>query len=61
MVSVDEAFTVVTPSWRTASGSRGSACDTRFCTCIVARSMSVPPLKVMASCICPSELDVDFM
>ena len=34
---------------------------TRFCTCIAARSMSVPALNVTASDICPSELAVDFM
>jgi hypothetical protein len=54
-------LTVVTPSVRTASGRRGRACATRFCTCIAARSMSVPALKVTVSAICPSELAVDFM
>ena len=61
MVSVGDAFTVFTPSARTGAGRRGRACDTRFCTCTAARSMSVPPLNVTVSCITPSELAVDFM
>ena len=56
-----EAFAVVTPSARTASGKRGSACATRFCTCIAARSMSVPSLNVIVSCTVPSEDAADFM
>ena len=61
MVIVGEALAVVTPSARTASGSLGVACATRFCTCTAARSMSVPPLNVTVSTIWPSEADVDFM
>ena len=61
MVRLGEDFTVVTPSWRTLSGRRGSACATRFCTCTVARSMSVPPRKVTVSSMVPSEPAVDFM
>ena len=39
---------------RTSSGSRGSACCTRFCTSCCARSRSVPSLKVTVSVIVPS-------
>jgi hypothetical protein len=60
-VIVDEAFTVETPSARTASGRRGIACATRFCTWTAARSMLVPPLNVTVSDIAPLELAVDFM
>src|SRR5258706_350355 len=40
---------VVTPNRRTSSGSRGSACATRFCTSCCALSGSVPSLKVTVS------------
>ena len=48
-------------SARTAAGSLGTACDTRFCTWTAARSMSVPPLNVTVSCMTPSDPAVDFM
>ena len=37
------------PDWRTSSGSLGSACETRFCTCTWALSTSVPSLNVTVS------------
>ena len=46
MVRSGELFCVVTPRSRTSSGSRGSACETRFCTCTCALSRSVPSSKV---------------
>ena len=49
-----ELFAVVMPSLRTSSGSRGSACETRFCTSCWALSGSVPSLKVTVSVIAPS-------
>jgi hypothetical protein len=45
---------VVMPSRRTSSGSRGSACPTRFCTNCWALSTSVPSLKVTVSVMSPS-------
>jgi hypothetical protein len=45
---------VVMPRRRTSSGSRASACETRFCTCCCALSTSVPSLKVTVSVSLPS-------
>ena len=47
-------LTVVRPRRRTSSGSRGSACETRFCTICCALSGSVPSLNVTVSVIRPS-------
>ena len=49
-----ELLSVVTPSRRTSSGSRGSAMATRFCTSTCALSRSVPSLNVIVSVIAPS-------
>jgi hypothetical protein len=54
MVRSGELFTVVMPSRRTSSGSRASACETRFCTSCCALSGSVPSLKVTVKVIRPS-------
>jgi hypothetical protein len=54
MVMFGELFTVVTPSWRTSSGSRGSAWLTRFWTWTWARSTSVPTRKVTVRVSTPS-------
>ncbi len=56
MMKLGELLTVVTPSWRTSSGRRGSAWLTRFCTCTCARSTSVPTRKVTVSVSTPSEV-----
>ena len=61
MVKSGELLTVVTPSWRTSSGSRGSAWLTRFCTCTCARSTSVPTRKVTVRVSTPSEVACDDM
>lgn len=61
MVMFGEDLVVVTPSARTGSGSRGSACATRFWTWIAARSMSVPSLKVTERFSEPSDAAADFM
>src|SRR3954468_22819848 len=61
MIKLGELLTVVTPSWRTSSGSRGSAWLTRFCTCTCARSASVPTRKVTVSVSTPSEVACDDM
>ena len=61
MMKLGELLTVVTPSWRTSSGSRGNAWATRFCTCTCARSTSVPTRKVTVSVSTPSEVDCDDM
>ena len=61
MVKLGELLTVVTPSWRTSSGSRGSAWLTRFCTCTCARSTSVPTRKVTVSVSTPSDVACDDM
>ena len=45
---------VVIPSVRTASGNRGSAWLTRFCTSCCALSGSVPSANVTVSVISPS-------
>ena len=52
---------VVTPRRRTASGRRGSAMDTRFCTSTWASSMLVPMPKVTVSCMRPSLVDCELM
>jgi hypothetical protein len=49
-------LTVVMPSERTSAGSRGSACETRFCTSCCALSGSVPSLKVTVSVSTPSDV-----
>ena len=54
MVRSVAPLAVVTPRRRTSSGSRGSACETRFCTSCCALSGSVPSLKVTVSVIRPS-------
>ncbi len=54
MVRSGELLTVVTPRVRTSSGSRGSACETRFCTSCWALSGSVPSRKVTVSVMVPS-------
>jgi hypothetical protein len=54
IVMSGELLTVVTPSRRTSSGSRGSACDTLFCTSCCALSGSVPSLNVTVSVSMPS-------
>ncbi len=54
MVRSGELLTVVTPRRRTSSGSRGSACATRFCTSCCALSGSVPSLNVTVSVMMPS-------
>src|SRR5882757_5661177 len=59
IVMLGELLTVVTPSWRTSSGSRGSAWLTRFCTCTCARSTSVPTRNVTVSVSTPSDVDCD--
>src|SRR6266404_2437869 len=41
-----ELFSVTTPIFCTASGRRGSACCTRFCTCTCAESRLVPSSNV---------------
>ena len=56
-----EDFTVVTPKRRTSSGSFGSTCETRFCTCTCARSSSVPILNVTVSVITPFAVLCDDM
>ncbi len=61
MVRSGELLTVVTPSWRTSSGSRGSAWLTRFCTCTCARSTSVPIRKVTVRVSTPSAVACDDM
>ena len=61
MVRSGEAFCVVTPRLRVTSGSRGSACATRFCTCTCALSMSVPTLNVTVSCSAPLAVDCELM
>ena len=54
MVRSTELLTVVMPSRRTSSGSRASACATRFWTSCWALSGSVPSLKVTVSVMTPS-------
>ena len=54
MVRLELDFSVVTPIWRTMSGSRGSARLMRFCTAVSAWSGSVPILKVTVSDRLPS-------
>ena len=61
MMKLGELLTVVTPSWRTSSGRRGSAWLTRFCTCTCARSTSVPILKVTVRVSTPSAVAWDDM
>ena len=61
MMKLGELFTVVTPSWRTSSGSRGRAWLTRFWTWICARSRSVPILKVTVRVSTPSAVAWDDM
>ncbi len=61
MVRSGELLTVVTPSWRTSSGRRGSAWLTRFCTCTWARSTSVPTRNVTVSVSTPSGVPCDDM
>src|SRR5918992_1905760 len=61
IVRSGELLTVVTPDWRTSSGSRGSAWATRFCTCTWARSGSVPMRKVTVVVNTPSEVAWDDM
>src|SRR4029453_18036059 len=61
MVMLGELLVVVTPSWRTSSGSRGSAWLTRFCTCTWAWSTSVPTRKVTVTVSTPSEVACDDM
>ena len=52
---------MLTPSWRTSSGSRGSACATRFCTCTWAMSTSVPIRNVTVSVRTPSAVACEDM
>src|SRR6476661_7923801 len=54
MVMSGELLTVDRPRRRTSSGSRGSACATRFCTSGCALSASVPSLNVTLSVSTPS-------
>ncbi len=61
MMKLGELLTVVTPDWRTSSGSRGSAWATRFCTWTCARSTSVPMRKVTVVVSTPSDVAVDDM
>ena len=56
MMKSGDAFSVVTPMRCTSAGRRGSACETRFCTCTCALSRSVPSAKVMVSVSRPSEV-----
>jgi hypothetical protein len=57
----DDCFCVTTPCRRTSSGSRASACETRFWTWTCASSGSVPGRNVTVSSIEPSLEATDFM
>ncbi len=54
-----ELLFTVTPTCCTACGSRGSAEETRFCTCTCAISRSVPTSKVTAMENLPSAVEFD--
>ena len=56
-----ELFATVTPIWRTASGSRGVAVETRFCTCTCAMSRLTPMSKVTAIEKRPSAVEFEEM
>jgi hypothetical protein len=56
-----ERFCTVTPCWRTCSGRRASAADTRLLTSIVAWSGSVPMSKYTDSRIEPASELADRM
>src|SRR5476649_1728396 len=59
MVRLGDDLIVVTPIWRTSSGSRGKARCTRFCTSVSACETLVPILKVTVSIRLPSAVDCD--
>ena len=59
MVRFGLDFSVVTPIWRTMSGTRGKARLMRFCTAVSATSGLVPILKVTVSVRLPSALACD--
>ena len=56
-----DVFWVVTPSARVGSGSRGSTCAIRFCTCTCALSMSAPTRKVTVMSTAPFAVDCELM
>ncbi len=56
-----EFLRVTTPRRRTASGRRGSAIATRFCTSTCASSRSVPSRKVTVIAAWPSAVDCEDM
>ena len=49
-----EAWFTVTPAWRTSSGSRGWAKDTRFCTFTWLMSRLLPLAKATVMLLVPS-------
>src|SRR5471030_2342806 len=61
MVRLGDDLIVVTPIWRTSSGSRGKARCTRFCTSVSACVTLVPILKVTVRIRLPSDVDCDDM
>ena len=59
MVRSGERFWVTRPTWRTTSGRRGSAWETRFCVCTCAMSRLVPSRKVTVIEKLPSGVAVE--
>ena len=56
-----DALATVTPMLRTSAGRRGSAIDTRFCTCTCAMSRLVPRSNVTEIEKRPSTVEFDEM
>ncbi|CDA47473.1 putative uncharacterized protein [Bacteroides stercoris CAG:120] len=54
-----DCFCTVTPCTTTGAGSDDCATLTRFCTCTVAMSISVPTAKVTVSEYAPDEDELD--